>query len=314
MTGSKAELVRTTGLFDSGVGGLSVLRQLERIPNLSRHSQRHKFLYLGDTARCPYGNRAEQEISTFACEILSWLAERGVDQVIMACNTSAAVVGVHEREQFGLPIYDLIAATGRFVASLNLRTAVLATSATVKSHAFAQAIYQHNSSAQVMEIACPELVPLIESGLINHSETLNVLRKYVSELSHYNIGAVILGCTHYPFLRKSLAEMLSPGVIIIDPAEELVKEMMGSESLNSSGEPGLRVPRRAVEKTIFTTGCTESFHATAEICLGTSPGTVYGITINDLRNAHANRQAELVARTAAIPSPVGAPEQIFYPV
>jgi glutamate racemase len=279
MSDQAADSEFTIGLFDSGVGGLSVLKQLERAAVNASAYKRYRFVYLGDTARCPYGNREAAEIVEFVYQIGDWLLSRGVDSIVMACNTSAACAADEARERFSIPVHDLITPTAEHVASLGVKTAVLATAGTVQRRAFSTAIAACNPKVEVLEIACPDLVPIIERGAMEEPETLDVLWKYVRELRAQNVKAVIFGCTHYPFLRAQMEQLL-PDTLLIDPAEQLVRALNCSDN-DVFGE--LSSDRKnEVIKELFVTGCPETFTSTAEICLRQNPGTACGISVEDL--------------------------------
>ncbi len=281
MTANTSVSATTIGLFDSGVGGLSVLRQLER--NLVSA----RLIYLGDTARCPYGGRDATEISRFVVEIISWLINRGAEQVVMACNTSAALAAEIARCKFSVPIYDLIGSAARHAASLDTKVAVLATENTVRTRAFTKAIEQVNPQAEVIEIACPDLVPLVEQGLINEPETRDALRKYTGTLSDQGVGAVILGCTHYPFLLDALKAVLGSEISIVDPAERLYLQMSrsGGNGHGHGNGSGDSKHTGSASTEIYVTGSPDAFTRASEICLGRKLDTICGITVEDLTSA-----------------------------
>jgi glutamate racemase len=271
--------VTTIGLFDSGVGGLSVLRRLQQLALAGSGTAGLRFLYLADTARCPYGGRDPREISQFVREIVGWLIEQGAQEIVMACNTSAALAAGVARACCRVPVRDLIGPTARYAACLDTGIAVLATENTVKSRAFSRTILEHNPAARVIEVACPELVPLVERGAIAAPETRQVLDRYVRQFKDEGVGAIILGCTHYPFLAHTLADVLPSDMLIIDPADRLLAEMKGAEG-NGNGK-GNR--QSAVESAsqchtaVFVTGSPSEFARIGEICLGRSFGTICGI-------------------------------------
>jgi glutamate racemase len=272
----------TIGLFDSGVGGLSVLRQLERVAATATAYNNYRFVYLGDTARCPYGNREPSEIVQFVSEIGTWLECRGVNAIVMACNTSAACAAEEARSYFNIPVHDLIAPTAEHVASLAVKTAVLATASTVQRRAFSRAIAACNPAVEVLEVACPELVPIIERGEMDAPETLDVLWNYVRDLRAEKVKALILGCTHYPFLTEQLAQLM-PETLLIDPAEQLARALIcAADSVFGNID---KDRSNLVNRELFVTGSPDTFSATAEVCLGQHPGTVYGVSLDELLEA-----------------------------
>jgi glutamate racemase len=215
------------GIFDSGVGGLTVLRQLYR--QLPQES----IIYFADTDRLPYGNRSTEEILQFVREILTWMSQQPVKMVIMACNTSSALALESVRSEFDFPILGLILPGARAAVRRGKRIGVIATPATAASNAYPCAITEVNSQAQVWQVGCPEFVPLIEQNRIYDSHTKKVAQEYLQPLIQQKIDTLIYGCTHYPHLEAVLREILPEYVRYIDPAKYVVAaaerelEMMG---------------------------------------------------------------------------------------
>lgn len=259
------------GLFDSGVGGLSVLRQLERKALTS--GKPYHFVYLGDTARCPYGNREPEEISLFVSQIVQWLNSHGPSSLVMACNTSAALAKSVAEATAGAPLFDLIGPTAKYVAQLGLKTGVLATASTIRSGAFRKAIHALNPDTEVVEIACPDLVPIIEQGLIDSPEATEALRKYAQQLKAQHVKVVIFGCTHYPFLGSLLAQLM-PDTLLVDPAEQLAEHVIRS--------PQAAAAIHAPTRDVFVTGSVETFSRTASICLNQPIGEVKTLNLAEL--------------------------------
>jgi glutamate racemase len=200
------------GIFDSGVGGLTVLREMyKQLPNES-------ILYFGDTDRLPYGNRAQEEIVQFVREILTWMQQQHVKMVVMACNTSSALALDVVRSEFKLPILGLILPGSKAAVRQGKRIGVIATPATAKSGAYRQAIQEIDGTAKVWEVGCPEFVPLIESDRIGDPYTEQVAREYLKPLLQENIDTLVFGCTHYPHLEGVLRKILPSSVTLIDPA------------------------------------------------------------------------------------------------
>ena len=201
------------GLFDSGVGGLTVLRQIyHRMPNES-------ILYFGDTARLPYGTKSPQEILEFVREILDWMCKQEVKMVIMACNTSSALALDIVREEYDIPILGLILPGARAAVQQGKRIGVIATPATASSNAYRQAIQEIDSTAKVWQVGCPEFVMLIESNQIYSSYTKQVAQTYLQPLLDRRIDTLIYGCTHYRHLESVFRSILPTSIKIIDPAE-----------------------------------------------------------------------------------------------
>jgi len=222
------------GLFDSGVGGLTVLRQIyHRMPNES-------VLYFGDTARLPYGTRSSEEILGLVREILDWMSRQGVKMIIMACNTSSALALETVRQEYDIPILGLILPGARAAVQQGKRIGVIATPATASSNAYRQAIQEIEPTAKVWQVGCPEFVMLIESNQIYTPYTKQVAQSYIQPLLDRKIDTLIYGCTHYRHLEAVFHSILPASVNIVDPAEYIAKaaeqelELMG---IKNNGTP-----------------------------------------------------------------------------
>ena len=210
-----ADIIRI-GVFDSGVGGLTVLQEIYRqLPNES-------VLYFGDTARVPYGTRSAAEIIQFTRQTLDWMVAQGVKMAIVACNTSSALALETVRSEYDLPILGVILPGARAAALQGRRIGVIATPATVKSNAYLHAIQEANPNAQVWQVACPEFVPLIETNRINDPQTLAIAQEYIQPLLDRSIDTLIYGCTHYPHLEPVLRQFIPMSVKFINPAMAVV--------------------------------------------------------------------------------------------
>ena len=205
------------GIFDSGVGGLTVLRQLyEQLPNES-------IIYFGDTARLPYGIRSQAEIIQFTREIIFWMENQGVKMVIMACSTSSALALETVRSEFKVPILGLILPGAVSAVKAGKRIGVIATPATAKSNAYKLAIEEINSDAKVWQVGCPEFVPLIEQNRIDDPYTREVALSYLEPLLEQEIDTLVYGCTHYPHLATLLRSLLGESVKLVDPGKSVVE-------------------------------------------------------------------------------------------
>ncbi|MGG6294372.1 glutamate racemase [Leptolyngbya sp. AN02str] len=218
------------GVFDSGVGGLTVLQELYRqLPH-------ETYLYFGDTARLPYGNRTQTEILQYVREILAWFLQHRVKMVIMACNTSSALVLEQVRQEFDIPILGVILPGAKAAVQVGQRVGVIATVATANSHAYRRAIEEINPTVQVWQVGCPEFVPLIEQNRIHEPYTLAIAREYLAPLLAQRIDTLVYGCTHYPHLAPVLQKFLPPTVHLVNPAVSVVQaaaqelEMLGIRS------------------------------------------------------------------------------------
>lgn len=203
------------GVFDSGVGGLTVLQALYR--QLPKES----LLYLADTARLPYGTRSPEEIVRFAREILTWMASQQVKMVVMACNTSSALALDRLRAEFDLPVVGLILPAAQLAVRRGRRIGVLATPSTAASNAYRRAILEADPTARAWQVGCPAFVPLVEQGRIRDRETVAAARDYLAPLLLQQVDAIVYGCTHYPHLAPVIEPLVPPGTAFIDPAESV---------------------------------------------------------------------------------------------
>jgi glutamate racemase len=211
----QSDEIARIGVFDSGVGGLTVLQEIDRqLPNES-------VLYFGDTARVPYGTRSATEILQFTRQTLDWMVQQRVKMAIMACNTSSALALETVRDEYDLPILGVILPGAR-AARLRRRIGVIATPATVNSNAYLNAIHEANPQAQVWQVACPEFVPLIESNRLEDPYTLEIAKTYIQPLLDRSIDTLVYGCTHYPHLEPILRTFVPESVKFIDPAVAVV--------------------------------------------------------------------------------------------
>lgn len=210
------------GVFDSGLGGLTVAAEiLERLPGES-------ILYFADTAHVPYGERPLDEIQGFALDITGFLQSQGAKMVVMACNMSSAVaLDAAVLAYPDIPVIGVIEPGARAASRCagDRPIGALATTGTVASHAYSNVIGRIAPSIAVYEQACPDFVPIVESGRCESPEAYAAAGEYVGALLEHAVGAIILGCTHYPFLSKAISAAAGPGVSLIDPAEETVNEI-----------------------------------------------------------------------------------------
>jgi glutamate racemase len=212
------EKKRPIGVFDSGIGGLSVLKQFIRFLPYE------KYIYLGDTARVPYGNRSEEAVKRYSSECTQFLLDHGVKLIVVACNTASSVAIDAIRSISDVPVIGMIqpAASAALRASVNGNIGVIGTRATIGSNAYSNAIFElageNTDKIKVHSQACPMFVPFVEEGLIRHPATRLIAEEYLNPLKEQNIDTLVLGCTHYPLLSQLLTEMM-PGVAQIDSGE-----------------------------------------------------------------------------------------------
>ncbi|MCK5741866.1 MAG: glutamate racemase [Chlorobi bacterium] len=207
---------RPIGVFDSGIGGLSVLKQFVRFMPYE------KYIYLGDNARVPYGNKSAETVKEYAKECTEFLLEKKVKMIVVACNTVSAVAMDAVREVSDVPVIEMIkpAAAAALRATSNGKIAVIGTRATINSKAYPDEIFRLSDSKKikVLSEACPLFVPIIEEGWIRHDATRLIIGEYLNELHKSGVDTLVLGCTHYPMLAKLLTE-LYPGLTLIDSGE-----------------------------------------------------------------------------------------------
>ncbi|MBI1763832.1 MAG: glutamate racemase [Acidobacteria bacterium] len=250
------------GIFDSGVGGLTVLQAVRRrLPN-------ENLIYLGDTARVPYGTKSRATVERYAVEDAAFLVEKGVKLIVVACNTASAMSRERLRREFDTLFLTVLGPGARAAARVtrNGRVGVIATEATIESGAYAQGI-QEASGARPVEVfsqACPLFVSLVEEGEVDSAITRLVATKYLAPLRAQQIDTLVLGCTHYPLLKPVLAEVMGEGVTLVDSAEAVAVEV---ETLLS--EKGLLNPQtEAGRNEFYVTDAAQRFHRIAAGILG----------------------------------------------
>ena len=207
------------GIFDSGLGGLTVLKVLsQKFPHES-------FCYLGDIARLPYGNKSPETIRKYGLQILDFLRNQNVKALIIACNSASTVfLGDHEFE--GIPLLNVIEPGAAAALKVSKdKIAVLGTSATIRSHAYAETLKKLSPETVVVEQACPLFVPLVEEGFVEDTITEQVAHRYLDEIKKQKIKTVILGCTHYPVLKSDLKKVLGPDTHLVESGEVLSEQL-----------------------------------------------------------------------------------------
>jgi glutamate racemase len=210
------------GIFDSGIGGLSVVKEiLQLLPA-------YRVLYFGDTVRTPYGNRSRETIVKYSLEDAEFLLENGAKVIVVGCNSASAAAAEELRRRFSdVPIIEVISPAARAAAraTKNGRIGVIGTRATVGSGAYEKAIKESNPQTKVFSASCPLLVPLVEEGWLKKPETKTIVKKYLSPLKVAQADTLIMGCTHYPFLEKTIQLKIGKKVKLIDPGREAALEL-----------------------------------------------------------------------------------------
>ena len=269
---------RPIGIFDSGAGGLTVLHEcLVSLPH-------EDFVYLGDGARCPYGPREPEQIRRFAYEIASYLERSGVKLIVAACNSATAAALPALQEALTVPVVGVLTpeAHAAVQATRNRSIGGLATEATVESGRYAAAVRALDAGAKIVSVACPRLVPLIEAGETNH-ELDDAVREYAAPLKAAQVDTVILGCTHYPLVRRMFERVFGRATTLIFSAEETAREV--AETLarkgieNDGGHEG--------STRFLTTGSPEEFRTLGERFLQLPIRRVEHVSVRDLELAAA---------------------------
>ena len=218
------------GVFDSGVGGLTVVRALmERLPF-------ENITYFGDTARVPYGVKSVETITAYATQITEFLLKQKVKLLIVACNTIAAVAGEPVREMSPVPVLDVIDAGARRAAAetKSRQVGVIGTPATINSNAYARAIHRYDPRVRIYSHACPLFVPLVEEGWLDHPVTRLTAQEYLKPVLAEHIDTLVLGCTHYPLLKPLFEQLLGPQIRLVDSAEAMAaiaSDLLAQEKL-----------------------------------------------------------------------------------
>lgn len=211
---------RPIGVFDSGIGGLTVFKALRR------RMPEEDLIYFGDTAHVPYGSKSKEAVTRFSLAITRFLASRGIKLLVVACNTSSALALPELKRAVKIPIVGVIEPGSRAAAraTKNGKVAVIGTEATVASGAYVKALRTALPGVRARAIACPLFVPLVEEGWWDHAVTTAVARHYLKPLRGSGIDALILGCTHYPLLKTTLKGIVGPAIQLIDSAEQTALE------------------------------------------------------------------------------------------
>jgi len=269
------------GIFDSGVGGLTVYRALHnRLPN-------EHFIYLGDTARVPYGTKSLATVERYAIENSQFLASLGIKMLVVACNTASALALPKIREKIGIDVVGVIGPGGRKAVELTRdlpkpRIGVIATDATVESNAYVNAIKRASEKAQVFQAACPLFVPLAEENWTNEPEAFSIAAKYLSKMNDFRPDALVLGCTHYPILRDVIGRTIGENVKLIDSGEataEEVEKLLAEKHLgNGNSVTGKRQLCDDLDH-FYVTDAADRFARVAERFLGTQPSKLEAIEV-----------------------------------
>ena len=254
------------GVFDSGIGGLTVVAALqELLPS-------ETIFYIGDTARVPYGGKSRKTVERYSVEIGGLLLAEQAKILVVACNTASALAVPRMKDIFIVPVQGVVApgAAAALKVTKNKRIGVIGTRATIASGAYEHAISAQDPDSQVFSAACPLLVPLIEEGMFDDPVTDQLLARYLAPLLDREIDTLVLGCTHYPLLREAIARAAGPGVTLVDSARNCalaVKELLAAHGIAAP-------PERLGRLHVALTDSTEGFLRTAQKALDLDIGDV----------------------------------------
>jgi len=210
---------KSIGIFDSGVGGLTVLSEImQALPQ-------EDTLYFGDTARVPYGTKSPETVTRYAVEIASFLIKRDIKLLVVACNTASAVALPTLKRTLSIPVVGVIEPGARRAVEVTRsgRIGVIGTAGTIRSSAYSRAIKRLKPDAEVLTRACPLFVPLAEEGWVDNQVARLTAQTYLQELKESAVDTLVLGCTHYPLLKTMIADVMGPGVTLVDSAEETAR-------------------------------------------------------------------------------------------
>lgn len=210
------------GIFDSGVGGLTVVKEIfKQLPD-------YQVIYFGDTARLPYGTKGATFVKKYSTKIVDWLLHRKAKIIVIACNTSSAWAADSLKKKFkGVPVFEMIepAVKEAILTTKNKKIGIIGTPGTIKSGAYQERLLKIDPSLEIFSVACPLFVPLVEEGLIEDQITIDAIKKYIDPLKEKGIDTLVLGCTHYPLLKNIIEKVIDSGIKIVNPAESLAREV-----------------------------------------------------------------------------------------
>jgi len=211
---------RAIGIFDSGLGGLTIFKQVRAM------LPRENIIYFGDSAHVPYGSKSKETVAGYSVNIAKFLESKKVKLILIACNTASALALADVKNSVNVPVLGVISPGAKCAAaaSKNKKVAVIATESTVKSGAYPAHIKKLDKKINTAQYACPLFVPVIEEGLLEGPITDLIIKKYLTPVKAAGADTVILGCTHYPVIKKSIAKHFGRGVRLVDSAEEITKE------------------------------------------------------------------------------------------
>ncbi|MFH0876782.1 MAG: glutamate racemase [Candidatus Omnitrophota bacterium] len=259
------------GIFDSGIGGLTVVKEVIKLLPYE------DIVYFGDTARVPYGIKSKETIIKFSLENTLFLLQKDVKMIVVACNTSSSLALPVIRRHFKIPILGVImpGAKEAVYATKNRKIGVIGTRATINSRAYEEEIKRLESGIKVYSQACPMFVPIVEEGWVNDDITTRIAEKYLTPLKDKHVDTVILGCTHYPLLKKRIQDVMGKGVTLIDSAKQVaieVKQVLSHEGL-------LNQDRSRPTREYFVSDEVAIFKNVAKVFLGSELSEVQKVSV-----------------------------------
>jgi glutamate racemase len=262
---------RPIGVIDSGVGGLTVAKEI------MRQLPKEEIVYLGDSARCPYGPRDTKEVIAFTWELVNELLKMDIKLLVIACNTATAAALSEIQEKLSIPVIGVIhpGARAALKVTKNESIGVIGTEGTISSKAYEHAIKSINSTIEVKSLACPTFVPLVEAGKLFGMETEMEVRRVLAPFLDTNIDTLILGCTHYPLLKPMIEKVMPTTVEIISSGDETAQEVSTILYHNELLYTGSRTPQHKY----YSSGSTEVFRSIAESWLATPFVKVDAVTL-----------------------------------
>lgn len=270
------ETEKPIGVFDSGIGGLTVVKRLlSTLPN-------ENIVYFGDTARVPYGSKSNETVIEYSLQDAQFLINKNVKLIVVACNTASSVAIPALKEKFSVPIVEMIGVGSEAAkkATVSGKIGVIGTRATINNKAYSTAMHKTNPALEVYEAACPLFVPLAEEGWIDHSATRLIVREYLAEVKEHGVDTLVLGCTHYPILAGTIQAEMGEGVKLIDSgvaaADQVRKELDRLAIGARSAVPG--------NVDFYVSDLPQKFSEIAELFLGRRINNVHRVDPEVLQN------------------------------
>jgi glutamate racemase len=262
---------RPIGVIDSGLGGLTVAKEL------MRQLPKEEIVYIGDSARCPYGPRTTEEVRAFTWEMIDRLVDENMKMLVIACNTATAVVLEEVKQELSIPVVGVVhpGATSALKVTKKDHVAVIGTAGTIESGAYEKALKSINNEVKVESLACPPFVPLVERGVFDGVEANLIVKETLEPLKGKGFDTLILGCTHYPLLKNTIQKQIGSNIQLISSGDETAREVSGLLYHNNL----LFTDKRKPTHRFFTTGDHEQFKVLADKWLEMDIGQVESILL-----------------------------------